>query len=237
MSKKLTTEEFIQKAKLIHNNKYDYSKVEYINSGTRICIICPEHGKFWQTPNNHLNCQQKCRKCTPYYKPTNEIFIQKAIKIHGNLYDYSKIQYIDSYTKICIICSKHGEFWQRPNDHINSQSKCPNCQRSKGEEQIELWLIEHNIQYETQKTFQDCKGTRRTLPFDFYLKNYNLIIEYDGKQHFESIPVFGGRKGLKITTTNDNLKNQYCYLNHINILRIPYWKLNKIPIILLNHFL
>ena len=119
MSKKLTKEEFIEKAKKLHGDKYDYSKVEYIDYLTKVCIICPKHGEFWQTPSNHLNKTKSkgCLKCgieNTNYKNTytKEEFIEKAKTIHGNKYDYSKVEYLKSNKKICIICPKHGEFWQ-----------------------------------------------------------------------------------------------------------------------------
>ena len=120
--------EFIDKAKKIHGNKYDYSKVVYKNNYTKVCIICPEHGEFWQTPNNHLK-GYGCSKCSGNCKKNNNDFITKAKNIHGDKYEYSKINYINSRTKICIICPEHGEFWQTPNSHL-SGCGCPECKKN-----------------------------------------------------------------------------------------------------------
>ena len=126
MTKKMTTEEFIRKVRDAHGDKYDYSKVEYVNAKTKVCIICPEHGEFWQQPSNHLQ-GQGCPKCThPNANMTTEDFIIKAKQIHGDKYDYSKVEYVNSSTKVCIICPIHGEFWQQPIDHINGKG-CPKC--------------------------------------------------------------------------------------------------------------
>ena len=114
---KKTTEEFIQEAKTIHGDKYDYSKVEYKNAYTKICIICPNHGEFWQTPSHHLS-GQGCPKCNGKLKYTKENFIKKAREIHKDKYDYSKIKYVNAHTGICIICPDHGEFWQLPCNHL-----------------------------------------------------------------------------------------------------------------------
>ena len=124
-----TKAEFIQKAKEIHGNKYDYSKIEYINSQTKVCIICPEHGEFWQTPNKHLNGQgcAKCQKTCNRY--TSKTWIEKAKEIHGDKYDYSKVEYKSGKEKVCIICPEHGEFWQTPNNHILGKNGCPKCGR------------------------------------------------------------------------------------------------------------
>ena len=122
---KSNTSEFIQKAKEIHGNKYDYSKVNYIDSKTKVCIICPEHGEFWQKPYDHLH-SHGCSKCSGNGKITTDEFIQKAREVHGDKYDYSKVNYVNSQTKVCIICPEHGEFWQTPSDHLRGHS-CPNC--------------------------------------------------------------------------------------------------------------
>lgn len=128
MARRLTTKEFIQKAIEIHGNKYDYSKVEYKNNKTKVCIICPKHGEFWQIPNSHLN-GSKCPKCSGKFLD-KEYFIEKANKIHNNKYDYSKLVYLGNKTKVEIICSIHGSFWQTPNDHLD-HCGCPECRKSK----------------------------------------------------------------------------------------------------------
>lgn len=112
MGKKLTKEEFIKKARSVHGDKYGYDKVEYYGVHTKVCIICPEHGDFWQSPGNHLH-GNGCPKCG--YNTTADSrrlslsdFIKKANEIHNCKYDYNKVDYKDSNTKVCIICSKHG---------------------------------------------------------------------------------------------------------------------------------
>lgn len=131
--KRTTKEEFIKKAKEIHGSKYDYSKVEYINNKTKVCIVCPKHGEFWQRPADHLKgngCYFCGRKRCTGKKVTTESFVNNAIQIHGNRYDYSKVEYVDSKTKVCIICPEHGEFWQLPTAHISGQG-CPKCKKYK----------------------------------------------------------------------------------------------------------
>lgn len=123
-------EEFIKKSIKKHSDKYNYSKVEYIGSQTKVCIICPEHGEFWQTPANHVR-GQGCPKCAKESngkerRNTTENFIYNAIKVHGVYYNYSKTEYINARTKVCIICPEHGEFWQIPFAHLRGQG-CPNC--------------------------------------------------------------------------------------------------------------
>ena len=127
MSKKKTLEEFIIESNKIHNSKYDYSKVEYVNNHTKVCIICPEHGEFWQTPKAHLHRSHGCPICNGGVKENKTIFIKKAKKIHYNKFDYSKVNYINSQTKVCIICPEHGEFWVSPSVHLRGNGGCPQC--------------------------------------------------------------------------------------------------------------
>ena len=132
--RRLTKEEFIKKAREIHGDKYNYSKVEYINNKIKVCIVCPEHGEFWMKPNSHL-LKQGCPKCAIErnrfsQRCTLQEFIKKAREIHGDKYNYSKVEYINNRTKICIICPKHGEFWQRPGDHLQHKG-CPKCANDK----------------------------------------------------------------------------------------------------------
>lgn len=122
---KLTTVEFIKRAKEIHGNRYDYSKVEYKNSTTKICIICPKHGEFFQAPRDHLQ-SKGCFSCAGKDIDTKR-FIEYSHKVHGNKYDYSKVEYKNSTTKVCIICPEHGEFYQKPNNHLRCGNGCPRC--------------------------------------------------------------------------------------------------------------
>ena len=123
------TEKFIQEAKEIHGNKYDYSKVEYKNSKTKVCLICPEHGEFYITPESHL-IGGGCSKCSKKYHYTTEEFIEKAREVHGDRFDYGKTEYKNAKTKVCIICPKHGEFWQLPIVHLRG-ADCLACSYEK----------------------------------------------------------------------------------------------------------
>ena len=125
-----TEKEILERIKLIHGNQYDYTKFKYNGMHKKSCIICPEHGEFWQTPHSHLK-GQGCPKCSlkkriEKKKYSTNIFIEKAREIHGDEYDYSKVKYIDSKTKVEIICPKHGSFWQKPYLHLRGQG-CMGC--------------------------------------------------------------------------------------------------------------
>jgi hypothetical protein len=134
MSTKLTSNEFIEKAKTVHGDKYDYSKVEYVNAHTKVCIICPEHGEFWQTPSSHLN-GRGCPKCANIKRGetfiiNNEEFIKRVVKKHGNEYNYDKIDYINARTPVIVECKKHGEF-EIPAYRLISGGGCPQCANEK----------------------------------------------------------------------------------------------------------
>ena len=156
--KKITTEEFIEKARKVHGDKYDYSKVKYVNYETKVCIMCPKHGEFWQTPHHHLSRKQGCHLCNGGVNLSTEEFIEKAKEIHGEKYDYSKVKYIDNRTKVCIICPEHGEFWQTPNSHLNGNG-CFDCsyverglkRNSTTEEFIEKARKVHGDKYDYSK--------------------------------------------------------------------------------------
>lgn len=210
---------FVIKANKIHNNLYDYSLVKYKNSSIFIDIICKEHGIFEQSPNNHLN-KQGCPKCVGKFKTTEDI-INDFTKIHGDKYDYSKVNYVSAKDKVLIICKKHGEFLQRVNHHIKRKQGCPICKESKGENKIREFLLKNNINFIFQHRFKDCIDTR-PLPFDFYLPELNICIEYDGEQHFNPIEAFGGTNKLLERQKKDKIKDNYCKNNKITLLRIKY---------------
>ena len=217
---RFNTEEFITRAREIHGDKYDYSKVEYINNKTKICIICPEHGEFWQRPYKHLYCGRGCPRCGNTTKLTTKEFIEKAKKIHNNKYNYSKTNYITTEKKVCIICPEHGEFWQTPHSHLNGEG-CPICKQRFLEKEIREFLINNNITFEYQKKFKWLG--RQSL--DFYLPEYNIAIECQGKQHFEPVEFFGGKEKFKYQIKMDLRKKELCETHNITI--IYYTKHNK----------
>jgi len=145
----LTTEQFVSKAKEIHGDKYDYSLVDYINNNTKIKIICPEHGEFYQRPRGHLS-GDKCKKCG-FNHTSKEDFLKKAKEIHGDKYDYSKIDYKSISVSIKIKCNTHGIFEQTPSTHILKKSGCPKCYGNKKlttDEIIEKFSKFHNKKYD-----------------------------------------------------------------------------------------
>ena len=206
---------FIEEARKIHGDKYDYSKVDYVNALTKVCIICPEHGEFWQTPANHLS-SKGCRKCHGRYYMNTDEFINEAKKVHGDKYDYSKVEYNGMFNNVCIICPIHGEFWQKPIKHLNKQG-CPICKESHLENEIRNLLIRNGIKFEQEKKF-DWLVSDGNLRLDFYIPDKKIAIECQGIQHFIPIEYFGGIDMFEKQKKMDELKKQLCEKHNIKVL-------------------
>ena len=147
------TELFIEKSKLIHGDKYDYFKVDYIKSKVNVIITCKVHGDFLQRPGNHIRLKQGCPKCGGSCKSNTIEFIEKSTKIHGDIYDYSKVNYIDATTKIIISCKIHGDFEQKPYSHLNGHGCYMCCKNRKLNtiEFIEKAKLIHGDKYDYSK--------------------------------------------------------------------------------------
>ena len=237
ITRKSNRDEFITKAQEVHGTFYDYSRTDYVNSKRKVCIICPKHGEFWQSPNAHLHgygCMACGREKTLEAQRSNtEEFIEKARAIHGDKYDYSKVVYVRNDKKVCIICPKHGEFRQSPLSHLEGNG-CHKCKQTKGETKIELYLKRNQIQYEMEHIFS-CKGypyKRRLFKVDFWLESRNMIIEFNGIQHYEANNFMGGEKKYLQRVRRDADLRDFCGRNKYRLIEIPYTDYNKIDYIL-----
>ena len=178
MRKKSSTEEFINKAKLVHKDRYIYNeKTVYVSAKSPICIVCPEHGEFWQIASRHLSgCG--CPKCGGTKKYTTKEFISELKKVHGSKYDYSKVNYEDSHTKVCVVCPEHGEFWTTPNMLLRGCG-CPSCshKNSKAEKEISQY-IKNNTDLAVETNVRGILSNNKEL--DIYIPEKKLAIEYNG---------------------------------------------------------
>ena len=227
-SKNKTIIDFIEKARDVHGSKYDYSKSNYTGRHNKLIITCPIHGEFEQEAGAHLSgCG--CPKCAnehrnDYKKLSTEDFIKRAKEVHGNKYDYSKVNYKSLESKVTIICPIHGEFEQRADSHLFQKSGCPKCNQSKGEIDVENYLIKNNIKYKSQYSIQidQLINSSGYAYIDFYLPDYNLFIEYNGKQHYTPVQCFGGQLTFEHQQKRDQYVIEYCNKNNINLLIIKY---------------
>lgn len=219
-----TTEEFIEKAMEIHKNDdipTIYDKVNYINGLTEVCLICPVHGEYYQTPRNHLKgC--KCPQCGRRNKPySTEEFIEIAKQIHSNDLNeqiYDLVDYKNIRTKIKIICSKHGEYEQTPFDHLQGKG-CPKCNSSHLES--ETMEILNNLQLEYTYQFKtDWLKNKNKLSIDFYIPKLELGLECQGKQHYHPIEKFGGIDYLNEVKNRDIIKNNLCSEHGLKLIYI-----------------
>lgn len=216
--KKKSLSEFIKEAEKIHKNKFDYSLSDYKNNQTKIKIICPKHDEFEQMPSDHLK-GLGCAKCGCVKKLTTNEFIERAKEKHSK-YDYSLVEYKNMHKKVKIICKNHGVFEQTPHNHLKFAG-CPKCNKSKGEKIISWFLDKNKIHYEEQKKFDGCKN-KSQLPFDFYLPNINLCIEFQGIQHYESVEHMEGDIGLLKRQKNDKIKREFCNKGGIKLIEVKY---------------
>jgi len=235
MKRVTNTKEFISKAKRIHNNLYTYTNVLYVKSREKVKISCHSHGTFLQRPNDHLS-GMGCPVCKFEYisglkRHTCTEFVNRAkhLEIYQNInYDYTKFIYVNARTKGVIICPQHGEFLKTPDKHLNGQG-CPKCSSfvSHGERAIMVFLDKNNILYKHNKTYDDLLGITKNsrLRYDFYIIGHNLLIEYDGQQHFEEVSIKGLKNAKLIherTVKYDKIKNEYANKNGIELIRIHY---------------
>lgn len=223
-NKPLNNKSFTVRGKLKYGNKFDYSLVNYKGIYTPIKIKCNDCDNIFDvTPNTFLNGNYTttCNVCD------NKILTEKLITnsklIHGNKLDYSKTIYGKSKEKCIFICKKHGEFLQSPDNHIRQKQGCPSCinLNRHGENIIKKWLDTENIKYIMQHKFQDCKNIL-PLSFDFYLIDHNICIEFDGPQHFQPLDYFGGVPNFILRKHRDKIKNKFCKINRIPLIRVKY---------------
>lgn len=175
----LTIDQFVLQANKIHNKKFNYDHVLFKKEKDLIKIQCPIHGFFKQRCDHHLS-GSGCPKCSKKHKHSNSEFKEIANEIHEYKYDYSNLIYINSKTKISIICPLHGTFEQTPSSHLSGKG-CPVCCESKGEKVIRMFLKKHKIPFSYQHKFKDCVNSKsnKNLVFDFFIETKRACVEFN----------------------------------------------------------
>lgn len=221
--RRLKLEEFLVRAEKVHGDYYNYSKVEYETVDKKVIIICPVHGEFKQRAEGHW--RYGCEDCGYIQTGVSQRlgtsnFIEKAIEVHGNLYDYSEVEYSTTSVPVSIACKIHASFYQTPNSHLQG-SGCPSC-KNKAEGKILKYLQEFVIvkhQFRLEK-----------LAYDFYLPEYNLIIERDGEQHYSVVAAWtktDHETQMQTQQEKDRKRTDVAKANGFKIARIPYWLSDK----------
>lgn len=203
---------FISEAKKIHGEKYDYSKVNYINAVTKVCIVCPEHGEFWQKPNQHINAENGCPLCAKNHKLSQDDFIKKAKEKHGDKYDYSKVEYINNYTNVCIICPEHGEFWQMAKEHL--KYGCLKCSKQ---------LLGKRCKKDNKYFIKKAKESHGNT-YDYSKVNYKgneipvCIICPEHGEFWQTPHTHYGNHGCPFCTNEKNINEHKCFEDIVKFL-------------------
>lgn len=227
---KFTHDKFLELARQMHDHKFEYLSL-YEGMEKKIKIRCVEcENIFYQNAASHVaGCG--CPSCNFGISDTKETFIQKSLGIHGTLYNYEKVVYVNAHTKVIIICNKCGtEFLKTPTDHLAQRSGCSCYSTSKGNKRVARILDKVNVKFESEFKFKDCKHIR-SLPFDFAIfdrfNNLVGVIEYQGSHHFKIVNRSKNhevnKKSYEDAIRNDKIKYEYC-------------KNNNIPLLYLNHY-
>ena len=220
---------YCSKHAIMSNNKYieEVKKInpnievigEYVGVRTKILHKCLIDGYEWESTPDHILRGSGCPMCGNTLKKNSEQY-KKDVELIDNNIEVLE-EYINYKTPILHMCKIDGCRWYAQPSNILAGSGCPMCKLSRGEKRIAAWLNQNNINFSIQKTFNKCKD-KKLLPFDFYLNDYNICIEYDGEQHYKPIDYFGGEKKFKQTQRRDSIKTKYCFDHNIPLLRIRY---------------
>ena len=235
-ARRLTTDQFVRRAREVHGERYDYHLVQYTGTKVPVVIVCREHGPFRMKPCRHLS-GRGCRKCIfrklgkerrlPFWE-----FVERVVNTHGaNRYDYELKDFVNLHSKIPIHCPKHGRFVQSLANHLKGTG-CPHCIQSAGEQRIRETLQMLGVAFAEQASFPECRDQRQ-LRFDFYVPGQRLLIEFDGRQHYDNSELWGGAEKLAQIQRRDAIKNRFAEREGYRLLRIPFYDYDNIDTILL----
>lgn len=212
-------EDLLKRFRKIHGDTFEYEQNGYKSINDKIKIFCKKHNYWFEQQITHHLDGRGCPICNGGSKRNTEMFVIKAREIHGDKYDYSKVNYITKDNPVEIICPKHGSFWQKAHDHICGCG-CPRCRSFRNQEFIFEFLKKSFPKEEWLWEFSPSwLGIQR---LDIYNSRVNLAIEYNGQQHYFPIDVFGGEEGFKKCTEHDALKAQLCKDNNCKLYIIKY---------------
>lgn len=207
-------------AELKQNNPNIILVGEYIDSHTPTLHKCKVDGYEWYVKPSSVIYRTGCPMCAGNVKKTHEQYTAEVWLINSDIEVVE--EYIDAKTPILHKCKIDGCLWYAMPSSILCGCGCPQCKESSGERQVRQWLEKHYIRYKYQASFEDCRDVL-PLPFDFYLQDYNVIVEYQGRQHYVPIEHFGGQEKFELQQKHDMIKREYCRNNNFKLLEIPYY--------------
>ena len=223
-SNRKNNEQYI--TELLACNSNIVSVEEYVGYKIPIKHFCNKHQEFFDIAPQSALQGIGCPNCTTEKRhnsmvKSEEQYVLELQKIHPNIILLG--EYTTTHTPTLHKCLIDDYEWMPKPSGLLFGFGCPCCNKSKGEKAVELWLTQHNVEYIPQKRFDDCRD-KQALPFDFYLPVMNVCIEYQGRQHYESIEHFGGEENLQYVQLHDEIKRKYCLDNDISLLCIPHWE-------------
>lgn len=218
---------------MIKPKGYSLLSTEFITTKYKLTIRC-DKGHIWNPSYDSVIKGCQCLKCRDIEVAKKQKITQEELELRFNIDGYKLLSSYDEYenneTKLKVCCPK-GHFYYVSLSNWTNGKRCPRCKESKGESYISNYLKDRAIKFETQKRFTDCVY-RKELPFDFYIKDLNIAIEYDGEQHFNKTCFGMSDEEFTELKMRDEIKTQYCKNNNIKLIRIPYFEFDNIDNIL-----
>lgn len=223
-----THDEYKKQVEEIHNKEYEVVS-QYMGAHEKVDILHKTCGRIRSVDANSVLQGKKCIDCVNEGRAkTQEDFEREVYERVGDEYKVTG-NYVLAIEPIEFLHNDEScglTFSSTPNSFLSGGTRCPHCAFSKGEVNIRRVLDNMGITYESEKEFSDLFNIRN-LRFDFYIPDYNLLIEFDGEQHYRPVELFGGLDYLRKVQLNDAKKDEYCLKNNINLLRIPYTELHN----------
>lgn len=226
----------------LKRNHYSCSLLEgeeYTDYYTKMEFVCACGNHFITSFASLRKTYGVCKECSALARSAKQLKSQDAAKelvLNATDGEYELVGIYSGYSQLTTF--KHtscGEVFDVRFDHlVAGETQCPRCSnnKSRGEVAISKWLTAKGIAFEEQKRFRDCCGDKRPLPFDFYIPDLKIAIEFQGEQHYAPIKLFGGEDDFEKRVKYDTIKRDFCYNNEIKLIYVPYWELNNI-----DHFL
>lgn len=227
-----TTEEFKEELFNLVGDEYTLED-EYVNGRTKVNLRHKICGEIWNTTPGEVLQGYRCVHCYGNNLLSQEEFEKRVYEQRGD--EYTVIgKYINYSTKLSMRHNKCGCVWDvKPSSFLSKESGCPKCNQSKGESKIEKYLCDNSIIYIPQMKYDDLLGIKNIpLSYDFFLPDYNILIEYQGQQHERPVDWFGGEEKFKRQQEIDKMKKEYANAHNINLLEIWYYDFKNIEQIL-----